>query len=80
MNEGENMYTKKLSKIGNSRGIVIDKSILQLLNIDDETPIKIEVFGNKLVIGSASDEKTDFDKALERSNSKFLKAYKRLSE
>ena len=74
------MLTKKLKKIGNSRGIIIEKNILQLLNIDDDTPIKLEVFGNKLVIGSASDEKLDFDEALERSNTKFPRAYKRLAE
>lgn len=74
------MLTKKLRKIGNSRGIVLDKSILQLVNIDDNTELKIEVFGNKLVIERLSDVKTSFDAAVEHSNKKFPEAYKRLAE
>ena len=32
---------KHLQKIGNSRGVVLDKGILQLLGIDDNTAIEI---------------------------------------
>ena len=35
------MMTKKLSKHGNSLALVIDRSILELLGIDDETPLEI---------------------------------------
>ncbi|HNR88525.1 MAG TPA: AbrB/MazE/SpoVT family DNA-binding domain-containing protein [Spirochaetota bacterium] len=32
---------KQLQKIGNSRGIVLDKAILDLLNIDDNTSLEV---------------------------------------
>lgn len=32
---------KQLQKIGNSRGIVLDKAVLDLLNIDDSTALEI---------------------------------------
>lgn len=32
---------KHLQKIGNSRGIVIDKPVLDLLNINDDTALEI---------------------------------------
>ena len=32
---------KKLTKHGNSLALVIDKGVLELLNIDDTTPLEI---------------------------------------
>ena len=32
---------KRLQKIGNSKGIVIDKAILDLLNVDDDAAFEI---------------------------------------
>jgi len=32
---------KKLQKIGNSRGIVLDKALLELLNLDDADTIEL---------------------------------------
>jgi antitoxin component of MazEF toxin-antitoxin module len=41
---------KKLSAIGNSLGIVIEKPILELLDIDRETELDIRTDGNRLII------------------------------
>lgn len=41
---------KKLSAIGNSLGIVIEKPILELLNIDRETELEISTDGNRLIL------------------------------
>jgi len=32
---------KKLQKIGNSRGIVLDKALLELLNINEENEVEL---------------------------------------
>jgi len=32
---------KKLQKIGNSRGIVLDKALLKLLNIEEENEVEL---------------------------------------
>ncbi len=41
---------KKLSAIGNSLGIVIEKPILELLDIDRETELDVRTDGERLVI------------------------------
>jgi antitoxin component of MazEF toxin-antitoxin module len=39
-----------LTKIGNSKGIIIDKIALDLLKITDDTPLKLSLENNSLVI------------------------------
>lgn len=41
---------KKLSAIGNSLGIVIEKPILELLKIDRETELEISTDGARLIV------------------------------
>lgn len=41
---------KKLSAVGNSFGLVIEKPILELLNIDRDTELEITTDGNRLII------------------------------
>ncbi len=41
---------KRLSAIGNSLGIVIDKPILELLDIDRETELDMKTDGQQLII------------------------------
>ena len=41
---------KKLKKIGNSQGIIIDKAVLELLKITMDTPLEIETDGQNLII------------------------------
>lgn len=41
---------KRLTPIGNSLGLVIEKPILELLNIDRETELEILTDGNALVV------------------------------
>ncbi|MGC6404134.1 MAG: hypothetical protein ACON5A_02685 [Candidatus Comchoanobacterales bacterium] len=41
---------KKLTKFGNSKALVLDKSILALLGINEDTYVKLEVHGNILTV------------------------------
>ena len=41
---------KKLSAIGNSLGIVIEKPILELLDIDRDTELEMRTDGERLII------------------------------
>jgi antitoxin component of MazEF toxin-antitoxin module len=41
---------KKLSAIGNSLGLIIDKPILELLNIDKDTTLEVSTDGEALII------------------------------
>jgi antitoxin MazE len=41
---------KKLTAIGNSLGIIIEKPILELLGIDKDTPLEVKTDGEALII------------------------------
>lgn len=41
---------KRLSSIGNSLGIIIEKPILELLDIDRDTELELHTDGNRLII------------------------------
>ncbi len=45
---------KKLSTIGNSLGLVIERPILDLLNITKDTPLEIKTDGEALIIRPAA--------------------------
>jgi antitoxin MazE len=41
---------KKLSRIGNSLGLIIERPILELLNVDETTPLEVTTDGDVLTI------------------------------
>lgn len=73
---------KKLSKHGNSLALVIDRSILDLLGIDEKTALELSTDGEALVVAPLRDKKRKkkFDDALAASNERYGKALKRLAE
>jgi antitoxin MazE len=73
---------KKLTRHGNSLALVIDKGVLELLNIDDKTPLEITTDGSILLISPVRDEKRkrQFQEAVEKTNAKYGRALKRLAE
>jgi len=72
---------KKLARHGNSLALVIDKGVLELLNIDDQTPLEISTDGTLLLISPVRDEKRrqQFEKAVEKANARYGRALKRLA-
>ena len=72
---------KKLTKHGNSLALVIDKGVLDLLSIDDKTPLEISTDGKMLFISPVRDEerRRQFEGALEKVNKKYGRALKRLA-
>lgn len=73
---------KTLTKHGNSMALVIDKPILDLLNIDDSTELHITTDGQSLVISPVADKKRDarFKAAIGEMHKKYGKMMKRLAE
>lgn len=73
---------KKLSKHGNSLALVIDRPILELLKIDEETSLNVATDGYSLVISPLQDEDRHnrLAAALERGHKKFEKTFRRLAE
>jgi len=73
---------KRLTKHGNSMALVIDRSVLDLLNIDNNTPLEITTDGSVLIVSPVRDEERvkRFRKALEDTNRRYGRALKRLAD
>ena len=73
---------KKLSKHGNSLALVIDRPILELLGIDERTPLEISTDGRALVVAPSRDRRRrkQFEATLAACNQQYGKALKRLAE
>ena len=73
---------KKLTKHGNSLALVIDKPILELLKIDQETPLEVSTDGENLIIAPAalSPRRKKFDEAQSFAHRRYSRAFKRLAE
>ncbi len=50
---------KKLSAVGDGLGLVIEKPILELLRIDEDTPLDISTDGDALIIRPLRDERRE---------------------
>jgi len=69
------MITKKLSRHGNSRALVIEKPILDLLGINDETTLQLHTDGESLILTPVStDERSERIRA---AGQKFHEKYAR---
>ena len=73
---------KKLSRHGNSLALLIDRSILDLLKIDENTPLEVSTDGTALIVSPVADEKhnTKLAAALESTNRRHGKALRKLAE
>ncbi len=72
---------KTLTKHGNSMAIILDRPILDLLNIAENTPLEITTNGESLTISPVRDEKRleKFQKSLDKVNKKYSKALKKMA-
>lgn len=74
---------KKLVRHGNSRAIVLDKAILELLDIDDDTDLDLSTDGRALIIvpqGDAEAYRARIDEALTRVDERHGETLKKLAE
>jgi len=73
---------KNLVKHGNSTALILDRSILDLVNIDPTQPVEISTDGRRLIIAPVSDpdRQKKFRAAMEAVNKKHGRTLKRLAE
>ncbi|MFN2524814.1 MAG: AbrB/MazE/SpoVT family DNA-binding domain-containing protein [Actinomycetota bacterium] len=71
---------KRLTRIGNSWGVILPKEVLDLLDIDDE--VELEVVGNTLMLAPSDIEPSEIEASLAYLASKRERAavYQRLAE
>ena len=73
---------KKLSRHGNSLALVIDKGVLDLLDIDDQTSLEISTDGSILLISPVRDEarKQRFQEMVGKINARYGRTLRRLAD
>lgn len=73
---------KRLTKHGNSLALVIDRAVLDLLEIDAETELSLTTDGHCLIVSPVRDPRRHkrFREALEEGNRRYAKMLKRLAE
>lgn len=77
---------KKLSKYGNSLAVLIDKPILEILNIDEKTKLKISTDGENIIIKpmrkgkKSKNDSIDLKKLYEELIKEHGEAFKKLAE
>lgn len=71
---------KTLTKHGNSYALVIDKPILELLNIKPDSPLEVTTDGKVLTITRATARAAKLATAMTKVNAKYGKALKKLAE
>ncbi|MDA8410655.1 MAG: AbrB/MazE/SpoVT family DNA-binding domain-containing protein [Treponema sp.] len=73
---------KKLIQHGNSAALILDKPILDLLNLNLDSTLEITTDGKNLIISPQSDDKKEQDiiASLEKINAKYARTLKRLGE
>ena len=73
---------KRLARHGNSLALVIDRGILDLLDIDADTPLSVTTDGTCLVVSPAKDTVREkrFRAAVDAGHRRYGKMLKRLAE
>lgn len=73
---------KRLTKHGNSLALVIDKPVLDLLKIDQNTPLDVTTDGRRLIISppQASARRKKFEEAQAWAHKNYGRAFKRLAD
>lgn len=73
---------KRLTRHGNSLALVIDRPILDLLKIEDDTPLEVTTDGKKLTITPARDNarRKKFEAAQAFAHQRYGPAFKKLAE
>lgn len=72
----------KLTPHGDGFALVLDNEVLELLDIDPETPVEISIEGGALIVSPVRDEerRERFSRSLEKVNNKYGRMLKRLAE
>ena len=73
---------KRLTKHGNSLALVIDRGVLELLEIDADTPLSLTTDGACLIVTPVRNarRRRTFRSALEKVNRRHGRALKRLAD
>lgn len=73
---------KKMVQHGNSSALIIDRPIMELLHINNDTPLEISTDGSNIIISPVRDmdRMNRLDNSLDKVNKKHHSTLKKLAE
>lgn len=76
------MIVKKLTRLGNSSALVVDRALMQLMDIDADTPLKVTVQGRRMTVEPLSDEEraAKFEQVMKKTGRKNAELFRRLAK
>ena len=74
--------TKKLVKHGNSAALILDKAILDLLNVEMDTPLEVTTDGHNIIISPNNNEMAEATllSSLEKINNQHGRVLRKLGQ
>jgi antitoxin component of MazEF toxin-antitoxin module len=74
--------TKKLTRHGNSAALILDKALLEILNVRMDTPLEITTDGTNIIISPQNTQNAEADllEALDKINCRHGSVLKRLAQ
>ena len=77
----EDDVLKKLTAIGNSKGIILDRTLLQILDVpEDATHVELKIEDGKVVIERAAEHSRRVRELSKRMLATHRRAFKRLAD
>jgi len=73
---------KKLTRLGNSSALVVDKTLMELMGIDSDTLLKISVKDRRMIVEPLSEEERAerFKAAMKKTGTKNAELFRRLAK
>ena len=75
---------KQLTRHGNSTALVLDRTLLKLLGLEQDSVVEIQVEGGHLIISPARDEDDirtrKFNEVQDRVHKRYAKTFERLAQ
>jgi len=80
---GATAMKKRLVKHGNSRALVIDKALLDVLNLAEDDEVQVSINGDQLIVTPVREDderQKRFEQAVERTMEQYDDLFRRLAE
>src|SRR5437867_8798192 len=76
------VYVKKLTRQGNSAALIIDRPLMDLMEIDADTPLKVTVEGRRLIVEplDKNERAGKFQKVMEKTGRRNAELFRRLAK
>jgi len=80
--KGYVMIVKKLTRLGNSSALVVDRTLMELMDIDADTPLKVTVEGRRMTVEPLDEKEraARFEEVMKKTGKKNAKLFRRLSK